>query len=245
MEENKKSNSKVTIITIVVLSIMVIAMGVYIVYMSLNKQSNEKMHEIENQKINNNLTHTSDTMQNIVNSVSEKIENKKVTKVESKQINKKENTYKLIFYGKDSNNKTIWTYETIEGALTEVELIENLKVTDDRVYINEGGTIVVLNKETGKVIWKNKEYKGATSEFCFDDKGTLYISGYYEPLLCIIDKDGNTVKIIRTLDDYCWTDKVSLRNENELEIECTDMNENEEIVLVINLNDYSKKVEKK
>ena len=177
--------------------------------------------------------------------------NKKVVKVISKDGKSNENGYTLIFYGKDKNNNTIWKYETKMGARTELTTIEELKVTNERVYINEDGTITALNKETGKVIWQNNEYKGADSSFCFDDKGTLYICGHYGPDLFIVDKNGKTIKTLSFGDKYMWPGSLKLVSNNKLEVNVTLANstsgENatldsaKEITLIVDLSNYSVK----
>ena len=88
------------------------------------------------------------------------------------------------------------------------------------------------------MIWQNTEYKGASSSFCVDKNNNLYISGYYEPFLHIIDKDGKTMKRINTFDDnFKGPGDIFLRNNNELVIDCS-INP-VTIRIVVNLEDYS------
>ena len=174
---------------------------------------------------------------------------KKVVKVTSKDGKNTEKGYTLIFYGKDENNKTVWKYETKMGVHTELTTIEKLKVTDDRVYINENGTITVLNKETGKVIWQNNEYNGASSSFCFDENETLYIAGYYGPDLFIVNKNGKTIKTLEFGNKYMWPGNLKLVNSNKLEVNVTlvklytsedaTLDDAEKVTLVVDLNNYS------
>ena len=99
------------------------------------------------------------------------------------------------------------------------------------------------------MIWQNSDYAGgAHSRSCFDNTGNLYISSGYDvsgvkngPDLHIIDKNGKTFKRIERFDNEegCPTEKLELRNnENELVVSYGD-----ESVYIINLKDYSVKLE--
>lgn len=152
---------------------------------------------------------------------------------------------KYIITAKDKNNNVLWTYTTKECPATELETVEFLTIIENKVYINEDGTIIALNKDNGKVIWKNSDYKGASSCFCVDSENNLYIAGYYGPFLCIIDENGKTIKRIGDFGDkYIWPARLELKNNKELVITCT-IEEMDSGVLVVNLKDYSTKVENK
>ena len=154
---------------------------------------------------------------------------------ESKDV---ENEYSVIYTKKDKDNNTIWAYETQKVHNTELNTVEFLSIVGNNIYINESGIITALDIETGKVIWQNAEYKGATSSFCVDENNNLYISGYYEPFLHIIDENGKTIKRIDPFDDnFKGPGDIYLRNNNELVINCS-INA-EEIRAVVNLKDYS------
>lgn len=156
---------------------------------------------------------------------------------ESKDV-ENENEYSVIYTKKDKDNNTIWAYETQKVHNTELNTVEFLSIVGNNIYINESGIITALDIKTGKMIWQNTEYKGASSSFCVDENNNLYISGYYEPFLHIIDENGKTIKRIDPFDDnFKGPGDIYLRNNNELVINCS-INA-EEIRAVVNLKDYS------
>ena len=104
----------------------------------------------------------------------------------------------LIITRKDEND-IIWTYRTEKGKINYPATVEFLDIIKDKIYINEAGTIKALDKETGKIIWQNSDFGGFSASFCFDSKGSLYIVGENGPALCIIDKNGKTLKKIEKL----------------------------------------------
>ena len=154
-----------------------------------------------------------------------------------------ENDYTQIYTytKKDSSGKEMWTYQSGEYPVAELNTVEFLTVADGKVYLNENGTVIALNKDTGETVWQNPDYKGAMSAFCMDREGRLYLAGYYGPSLCVIDKDGSTVKKVDSFGDgYIWPVRLELQVDRELVITCTN-GDMEEEALVIDLRDYSVK----
>ena len=244
-EKKQKTEFKGNLVFIWLVGILVILLGCTIGYVcKLKKEVKELKQTIPQTQLPQVVEQQIEEQkqENETNTDEKKDENnKKVVNVVTEQGKRTEEGCTLIFYGKDKNDKTIWQYETKMGACTELTTVENLKVTNNRVYLNEAGTITVLNKETGKVIWQNSEYKGASSSFCFDDKETLYICGHYGPDLFIVDKNGKTIKILDFGDKYIWPSGIKLVNNKNIEVNVTIEEGAPESIatLVIDLNNYS------
>ncbi|MBO5348777.1 MAG: hypothetical protein J6A89_03030 [Clostridia bacterium] len=151
----------------------------------------------------------------------------------------------LHAYDKDGNE--IWKYKTGTYAMTELERIQLLDSEDEAeyVYIVEGGTIVKFNKQTGDIIWKNSDFGGASVTYTFDEQDNLYIAGYYGPNLCVINKDGKTIKKLEDFPskDYCWASYMGFSDSGNLEI-VYEMNpeDREDAIVEVNISDYSYKV---
>jgi len=157
---------------------------------------------------------------------------------------------------KDGKGKVIWTYKT-NGWLLNDEWLNIIK--EERMYFKENNDIVAVNTETGKVIWKNSDYKGdeydSSIVSCLDSKGNIYLAQTYSPKLFIIDKNGKTVKRLDKLELPNSFTAVNFDDEGMcLDIELSN-NESELIItgdiinfgkgkVIINLNDYIAKLEK-
>lgn len=113
-------------------------------------------------------------------------------KIDIKKEYKENGEYTLDYSKRDENNNIIWNYNTDSTLEAQYDLVGTLEITNDRIYINENGTIVALNKENGNVIWKNedcKESAGAIDSWYLDENQNLYI---YRGALMVIDKNGKT-----------------------------------------------------
>ena len=79
-----------------------------------------------------------------------------------------------------------------------------------------------IYKETGKIIWKNAEYRGSGSQFTFDKDGYLYLTGYVSPRLFVVTPEGKTIAKIaygEELDELSWVEKIKITEDNLLHIE--------------------------
>lgn len=120
----------------------------------------------------------------------------------------------LVIRGLDAGESEVWSYRSADCAQTELEVVQLIAETDTAVYLNEqgivengtvgGGRITALEKQTGKVLWQNTKFDGASVYSCFDRQGTLYCGGYYGPDCMAIDADGNTLWVVYAVDDACW-----------------------------------------
>ncbi len=84
---------------------------------------------------------------------------------------------------------TTWSYETEKFDIKQVDCVEKIGESDRRIYINEGGKIVALDKESGKIDWQNDEYKDGGSVSYINFEGMIYIMGQMNSTLFIYDFD--------------------------------------------------------
>lgn len=115
------------------------------------------------------------------------------------------------------NNEVIWTYESEPCEVAQCCRAEIISSPSWRVYLNEGGVLKALDARTGEVVWENKDYNGGGSVSTVDENGVLYISGYDNPGLLVIDANGNTLKNIDSFEDYFWPISMEL-NDGKLTI---------------------------
>lgn len=122
----------------------------------------------------------------------------------------------------------VWSYMT-HNPLTELSGRSLLTCGFGKVIVYDNQKIVALDASTGDVLWINKDagYPGAYS---FDDKGNLYICGYYGSTLCVIDGDGNTIRKEDSLagDGYNWATMLALTPDGNMSIYYAMYNDSDE-----------------
>lgn len=227
-----------------------------------NKISNENSEEL------NNLNNENSAKQNTTDSNKSNSTQQNTTKdtevkgsVESVnfQVGHIEGNIYGILHAYDKNGNEIWKYTTrnyLDAQYERVEYLDSIE-SDGKVYINEAGTIIAFNKQTGKIIWKNSDFGGAGSIYTLGENDSIYISGSDGPDLCVIDKNGKTIKKIQSLsDEYFWPSDMRFDidnniNKNDLIIEFagggseTDEGYDAGGIVRVNLNDYTYKAQPK
>lgn len=153
-------------------------------------------------------------------------------------IEKEDGSIATRYTKKDKANNIIWSYETKSEIPAQCSFIGELEVTEDRIYLYEFGKIIVLNKEDGKIIWRQDDYTGNRfSSWYLDEEYNLYLIGTNPGMFCLIDRDGNIkVKIENeSLSEIMLGDgfRLDLANEKYLLFEGWDRN------ILIYFNDYS------
>lgn len=138
----------------------------------------------------------------------------KVVRVVSNQYNNSDATSYLIVQGLDAADNEVWSYRTADCAQTELETVQMFAQTDTAVYINEQGVqkgdnmnygyMTALDMQTGEILWRNENCRGASVRACFDEYGTLYYCGYYGPDCTAIDTEGRLLWSVDTVDASCW-----------------------------------------
>lgn len=238
--ENKNYLTK-SLILIIAFFIVVIVGIIWINQPSKNDLTDKQHNNIQqSNKINTQLSNNNEIVEN-EEEIIKKIRLYKYEDiiVEAAYIDEYERL--LIYTRKDKNNKIIWTYKTGTEIEAQYRGIQTSKITTDRIYIDEHGTITVLNKKTGKPIWNWKYCEAddvvelAYVEYVDEQKNT-YVT--YGKDLTILDKDGKvelttTYNNIDLTDSHCSfiyigkTEGIVLGNET---------------FAIVNLNDYSTKL---
>lgn len=101
--------------------------------------------------------------------------------------------YHLSIDAKDDTGNIVWNYKTSNGIRAELEANQFLGKYKDRVYISESGAIVALDLNTGNEIWKNSDFETGGICFAFDQKDSIFFTGYYSGDIYGIDKDGRSI----------------------------------------------------
>ena len=250
LKENK--GMSLIVFTIILLVLLVVAGGV-IVYLlnnpvkenvAIQKQTGTQTNTDNNQNKLENITIQNQTQNNndkTEDKIIEKVELAKYEDITVEAAYVGENERFLIYTRKDKDNKIIWTYKTGTEIEAQYSGIQTSKITNDRIYIDEYGTVTVLNKETGKTIWKwkyseaDKVVELAYVEYVDEAKNT-YVT--YGKTLTVLDKDGK-VKSTTTYNNIDLTDS---------HCSFTYISKTEGIILgnetfaLVNLNDYTTKL---
>ena len=86
---------------------------------------------------------------------------------------------KATICGKNKSGKVIWKYNTSVRMLTELDEFE-VFVNGKYAYIFDYTTLIKVRIRDGKKIWKTKKIIPAQRTVCFDSKGNIYMSGFYD-----------------------------------------------------------------
>lgn len=252
-----KENKGMSLIVFTIILLVLAILGGTTVYL-LKKQDAEFQYASKNDVVNNiknevytNTNQVAERNDVVDNNENEENQNKdEIIKkeklceygdiiLEAAYVNEEE--YLLIYTRKNKNNKIEWEYKTGTERVAENSHIGTSEITEDRIYIEDHGTITVLNRNTGKTLWKWKYAENDTvtkkAEINYVDKQNYtYIT--YGKTLTILDKNGK-VKLNKTYNNLNLTDS---------HCSFTYINKTEGIVLgndefvIVSLKDYSTKI---
>jgi len=170
------------------------------------------------------------------------IEKNQAVLVDFKINSKQENEgfmQSAIIKGLDEKNNVIWTYKTKEYACTELDRVNEIGIKNNKYYFVEDRVVTTLNLSDGSVLWKNEDFGGSSSAYTFDEKGILYLCGYYGPHLFMVDKTGKTIHKVDSFEDgYMWPSKVKYENK-EITITFDNSPSGNAADCIIDLKDYS------
>lgn len=99
---------------------------------------------------------------------------------------------KATIYGKNKSGKIIWKYNTSVQTLTELDKFE-VFVNGKYAYIFDYTTLIKVRIRDGKKIWKAKKVIPAQRAICFDSKGNIYMSGFYDTRVYKVSSKGKIV----------------------------------------------------
>lgn len=105
------------------------------------------------------------------------------------------------FSALDTQGNVLWTHITQErqdrGQMSGIKYIGYI---NDLVLYDDNDTIVALDAETGKQLWKKSDFEGVINGWDVAMDGTLYFSGSYAPDLFIVSENGKLIKKVVELD---------------------------------------------
>ena len=99
---------------------------------------------------------------------------------------------KATICGKNKLGKVIWKYNTSVRMLTELDEFE-VFVNGKYAYIFDYTTLIKVRIRDGKKIWKTKKIIPAQRTVCFDSKGNIYMSGFYDNRVYKVSSKGKIV----------------------------------------------------
>lgn len=141
--------------------------------------------------------------------------------------------------GISEQGNVLWEYVTQSYPRTELDQVNDIGIYDGKYYLAEEGVVKAFDLRDGSVIWSNSEFGGRAYGSAFDEDGTLYLCGYYGPDLFVVDKGGNTEKIISVIDsNYMWPYKMEILGE-WIAVTFAGTPSGGDEVIYINRSDYS------
>ena len=113
----------------------------------------------------------------------------------------------------------MWTKSLDPLPATELTRSQFIGINNGYAYVLHGGTVMLLDPETGAVKKENPDFGGASALWVFSSSGKLYMCGYYGPDLYVIDKDGKTLSRVESIDSrYYWPESMKFSTGNNLVI---------------------------
>ena len=104
---------------------------------------------------------------------------------------------------KDKDGNTIWVHDGGAYPAAQLESYDEIGKRGAYYYYSEGGTIVALHLDTGKVAWKNSDFDGLGIKHVFGEDA-IYLCGFFGPDFFAVSYEGNTLKRIEEIDDDYW-----------------------------------------
>lgn len=95
----------------------------------------------------------------------------------------------------------LWTRETEHYDVGDRSKLDEITLLDDAYYYYEGGKLFSIDPLTGDELWKTEVCDETLGDWVIDDEGSIYITGYEGPDLCIVDPQGNVTARYDSLQD--------------------------------------------
>ena len=127
---------------------------------------------------------------------------------------------KAVISGLNMDGGTVWTYETKEDSIGQVDGLQEVDLFDGKYVFVAFGDVICLDVATGKELWVNHDFKGhGISWDTNDSRDRLYLCGYFGPSLFVMDLDGNTINRINSKsDENYWSYEVKYVDENRVDV---------------------------
>lgn len=101
---------------------------------------------------------------------------------------------KVLFEGRTGNGAVVWQRTETTQYRTELTLIEEIGVWEDRYYYTREGSVCCLRLSDGFLLWENDEFGGSRISGLIDRRnGNVYLCGWYGPDFFACDKNGETL----------------------------------------------------
>lgn len=137
-----------------------------------------------------------------------------------REANAENATEKAIISGLNMAGGRVWTYETKEDYIGQVDGLQEVDYFDGKYVFVAFGEVICLDVSTGKELWVNKDFKGHGISWATNDKqDKLYMCGYFGPDLFVMDLDGKTLnRIMSKNEDNYWAYKVEYVSDNQVKV---------------------------
>ncbi len=151
-------------------------------------------------------------------------------------------TYNMTVQALDASGSVMWEYTTPDSPVGQCDSLQYLGMENGKVFITEinvsdepivdmmsfsESRLRALSAADGSVVWDNTEFHGAGASAVFDEDGNIYVTGYFGPDCMKVSKTGDTLWIVRSVDeDLYWVYDIDY--ENREVIISYEMNENGE-----------------
>ena len=126
---------------------------------------------------------------------------------------------KVCFEGQDANGTVVWQRTETTPYRTELTLIEEIGVWEDRYYYTRAGTVCCLRLSDGFPLWENNEFGGSSISCLIDRRnGSVYLCGWYGPDFFACSKNGETLCSFASAGDFYWPSDMNWRGPDSLVI---------------------------
>ena len=137
------------------------------------------------------------------------------------ESNNEEATHKGIVRGLNMAGGTVWTYETDDIYVGQVDNIQEVDYFDGKYIIVVEGKVIALDVETGKELYVNEDFRGSGIAWSTNYEGDkLYMCGYFGPDVFVMDVNtGKTLNRITAKDpDIYWAYQIDYINEHQVDV---------------------------
>ena len=126
---------------------------------------------------------------------------------------------KVRFEGQDANGTVVWERTETTQHRTELTLIEEIGVWEDRYYYTREGNVCCLRLSDGFLLWENNEFGGSSISSLIDQRnGNVYLCGWYGPDFFACGKNGETLCKLNSSGDFYWPSDMNWYNSDSLVI---------------------------